>query len=239
MKLSESRREFETRAKRRSRAASTAPCAPSARSAGRRASSTRRRAARVRDVDGNEYVDYVGSWGPMILGHAQPRCCARCARRWLARARASARRPPREVELAEAICDARCPRCRPVRLVSSGTEATMSALRLARGVTGRTASSSSTAATTATPTACWSGAGSGVATLGIPGSPGVPKAMTDSRSSRPTTTSRRWPQGLPRWGQDIAAMHRRAGGREHGLHPAGARASSRGCARSATATARC
>src|SRR5262249_5860619 len=93
------------------------------------------RGSRVVDVDGNEYIDYVGSWGPLILGHAHPDVLA-------AVAAAAARAPPSgaptelEVRFAETI-RAAFPSMELARCVSSGTEATMSALRVARGATGR------------------------------------------------------------------------------------------------------
>src|SRR5213080_3554265 len=87
------------------------------------------------DIDGNRYVDYVGSWGPMILGHAHPRVVAAAIE--AARSGSSYGAPTeRETELAELI-RAAMPAVEMVRMVSSGTEAAMSAVRLARGFTGR------------------------------------------------------------------------------------------------------
>lgn len=127
----------------------------------------------IRDVDGNEYVDLVGSWGPMLLGHAHPEVLAAVAD---AAARGTSFGAPTtaEVELAELIVQ-RTP-VEQVRLVNSGTEATMSALRLARAATGRTK--------VVKFAGCYHGhvdsllvaAGSGLATLSVPGSPGVPEA---------------------------------------------------------------
>lgn len=127
--------------------------------------------SRIWDADGNEYIDYVGSWGPLILGHAHPEVVA---------AVESANRngasfgacTPVEAELAEAVIEA-FPSIAKVRFVSSGTEATMSAIRLARAFTGRKYIVKFEG--------CYHGhadsllvkAGSGVATLGIPGSAGV------------------------------------------------------------------
>ncbi|THV31904.1 glutamate-1-semialdehyde 2,1-aminomutase [Glycomyces paridis] len=129
--------------------------------------------ARMTDVDGNTYVDLVGSWGPLILGHAHPDVVAALAE---AAARGTSYGAPTlgEVELAELIVE-RTP-CEMVRLVSSGTEATMSAVRLARAATGRDKIVKFAG--------CYHGhadyflaeAGSGVATLGHPDSPGVPAA---------------------------------------------------------------
>ncbi len=131
--------------------------------------------ATVTDVDGRTYIDYVGSWGPMILGHADEEVVAAVQQ---AAARGTSFGAPNEleVELASEIIDA-VPSIEMVRLVSSGTEATMSAIRLARGVTGRDKLLKFTG--------CYHGhgdsllvkAGSGVATLGLPDSPGVPSGL--------------------------------------------------------------
>jgi glutamate-1-semialdehyde 2,1-aminomutase len=91
--------------------------------------------ARIRDVDGHEYVDYVGSWGPMILGHAHPSVVA-AVQAAAANGTSYGAPSPGEVELAQAITDA-MPSIERIRFVSSGTEAGMSALRLARAFTGR------------------------------------------------------------------------------------------------------
>src|SRR6266852_8130196 len=87
------------------------------------------------DVDGNEYIDYVGSWGPLLLGHRHP-VILEALREALESGTSFGAPTAREVEMAEAICDA-VPSIEMVRLVNSGTEATMSAIRVARGFTGR------------------------------------------------------------------------------------------------------
>ena len=123
------------------------------------------------DVDGNRYVDYVLSWGPLILGHAHPRVVA-ALHDAVGRGTSFGAPSPLELELARLISDA-LPSVEVVRFVSSGTEATMSALRLARAFTGRE--------TIVKFAGCYHGhadfllvqAGSGVATLGLPDSPGV------------------------------------------------------------------
>src|SRR5512142_493506 len=129
--------------------------------------------ARVWDADGNQYIDYVGSWGPLILGHAEPSVVEAIVR--AARDGASfGASTPREIDLAEAVLEA-FPSMEKVRFVSSGTEATMSAIRLARAYTKRKYIIKFEG--------CYHGhadsllvkAGSGVATLGIPGSAGVPE----------------------------------------------------------------
>ncbi len=123
------------------------------------------------DVDGNSYVDYVGSWGPMILGHAQPQVLAAIAD--AAKDGLSFGAPTeREVRFAELLIR-RVPSMDKVRLVSSGTEATMSALRVARGATGRAKIVKIDGAYHGHADSLLVSAGSGAATLGIPGSAGV------------------------------------------------------------------
>ncbi len=131
--------------------------------------------AYLRDVDGNEYVDLVCSWGPMLLGHAHPEVMAAVAE---AVARGTSYGTPTrpEVELAEEIV-ARTPADK-VRLVSSGTEATMSAIRLARGFTGRELVVKFAGCYHGHVDSLLAAAGSGLATLSVPGTPGVPAAAT-------------------------------------------------------------
>ncbi len=131
--------------------------------------------ARLTDVDGKEYVDLVGSWGPMLLGHAHPEVLAAVS---AAVARGTSYGTPTEpeVELAEEIVE-RTPVER-VRLVSSGTEATMSAIRLARGYTGRDVVVKFAGCYHGHVDALLAAAGSGLATLAVPGTPGVPESAT-------------------------------------------------------------
>jgi glutamate-1-semialdehyde 2,1-aminomutase len=131
------------------------------------------------DVDGNEYVDYVGSWGPLLLGHAHPEVLA--AIEEAARGGTSFGAPTeREVRFAEQILKL-VPSMQKVRLVSSGTEATMSALRLARGFTGRNKIVKIDGAYHGHADCLLVAAGSGAATLGIPGSAGVtPGTVADT-----------------------------------------------------------
>ncbi|MBW4715856.1 glutamate-1-semialdehyde 2,1-aminomutase [Saccharothrix obliqua] len=127
------------------------------------------------DADGNRYVDLVSSWGPMILGHADPRVVA--AVREAATGGLSFGTPTEgEIELAEEII-ARVAPVRQVRLVNSGTEATMSAIRLARGFTGRRKVVKFAGCYHGHVDALLAQAGSGVATLGLPTSPGVTGAQ--------------------------------------------------------------
>ena len=141
------------------------------------------RGATITDVDGRTYIDYVGSWGPMILGHADEEVVAALQE---AAAGGTSFGAPTELEinLAQEVVDA-VPSIEMVRLVSSGTEATMSAIRLARGITSRTKLVKFEG--------CYHGhgdsllvkAGSGVATLGLPDSPGVPATLAQNTLTVP------------------------------------------------------
>lgn len=134
---------------------------------------SRAEGARIVDADGRSYIDYVGSWGPMILGHAHPEVVEAVR---VATLRGTSYGAPcaAEVELAERVVT-RMPAVARVRFVSSGTEATMSALRVARGFTGRRKIVKFDGCYHGHADGLLVAAGSGVATLGIPGSPGVPE----------------------------------------------------------------
>jgi len=160
--------------------------------------------ARIRDVDGNEYIDYVGSWGPMILGHAHPKVL-KAVRDAMKLGTSFGAPTARESELAETVRKV-LPSIEKIRLVSSGTEATMSALRLARGVTGRPRILKFDGCYHGHSDGLLVGAGSGVATLGIPGSPGVPKAMTDLTIVAPYNDLAATRAAFERWGEQIAAV---------------------------------
>lgn len=133
----------------------------------------RAKGSRVWDVDGREYVDFVGSWGPMILGHAPDAVLDR-VREQLGRGTSYGAPTLAETALAEAVISA-VPGVEMVRFVSSGTEAIMSALRLARGYTGREKFIKFDGNYHGHSDALLVAAGSGVLTLGIPGTPGVTK----------------------------------------------------------------
>jgi glutamate-1-semialdehyde 2,1-aminomutase len=160
--------------------------------------------ARLTDVDGRSYLDYVCSWGPLILGHAHPAV--------LAAIRAAAERGwsygtpcPAEVELAELV-RRRMPAVEMVRFVNSGTEATMAAIRLARAATGRDAILKFEG--------CYHGhgdsflvkAGSGVATLGLPDSPGVPPALAELTVTLPFNDTDGLDRLFQRRGAELAAV---------------------------------
>ena len=127
------------------------------------------------DVDGQEYVDLVGSWGPMLLGHAHPEVMAAVGDA-LTRGTSYGAPTEAEVELAEEIVG-RTP-VEQVRFVSSGTEATMSAIRLARGFTGRDVVVKFAGCYHGHVDALLASAGSGLTTFAVPGTPGVPESAT-------------------------------------------------------------
>jgi glutamate-1-semialdehyde 2,1-aminomutase len=131
------------------------------------------------DIDGNRYLDYVGSWGPLILGHNHPRV-AKALEGALARGTTFGAPTEIETELAELIC-ALVPSIEMVRMVSSGTEAAMSAIRLARGFTGRDGIVKFAGCYHGHVDSLLVAAGSSATTLGVPNSPGVPaKATADT-----------------------------------------------------------
>ena len=156
------------------------------------------------DVDGNRYVDYIGSWGPMIAGHAHPHvldAVARVMRDGLSFGVPNAL----EVSMAETITRL-VPSCEMVRMVNSGTEATLSAIRLARGATGRNRIVKFEG--------CYHGhgdsflvkAGSGMLTLGVPDSPGVPKALADLTLTLPYNDFEAATRLFEQSGDEIAGM---------------------------------
>jgi glutamate-1-semialdehyde 2,1-aminomutase len=160
--------------------------------------------AMLYDVDGNGYIDYVGSWGPMILGHRDP-VVLEAITKTLERGTGYGAPTALETEMAELIVEA-VPSIDMVRMVNSGTEATMSAIRLARGATGRD--------TIIKFDGCYHGhadtllvaAGSGVATLQIPGSPGVPDAFVNHTLSLPYNDIEAFKKVMLEKGDSIACV---------------------------------
>ena len=160
--------------------------------------------AYVIDEDDKRYVDYVGSWGPMILGHAHPEVLD-AVRRQLQHGLSYGAPTALETEMAELVC-ALVPSMEMVRMVSSGTEATMSAIRLARGYTRRD--------TIIKFEGCYHGhsdsllvkAGSGALTLGVPSSPGVPEAFARHTLTLPYNNLQAVEQTLHELGSDIACI---------------------------------
>lgn len=160
--------------------------------------------SKVYDTEGREYIDYVSSWGPMILGHAYPHVLEAVIK---AAERGTSYGAPTEAEtvMARMIVDA-FPSIDMVRMVSSGTEAAMSAVRLARGFTGKEK--------VVKFDGCYHGhadsllvkAGSGVATLGIPGSPGVPDRLAELTVSLPFNDLATFEAAVDLYGDDIACV---------------------------------
>src|SRR5215212_874869 len=162
------------------------------------------RGATMTDVDGRTYIDYVGSWGPMILGHADEEVLS-ALHEALARGTSYGAPTELEIEMAEEIIEA-VPSIEMVRMVNSGTEATMSAIRLARGVTNRNKLVKFEG--------CYHGhgdsllvkAGSGVATLGLPDSPGVTASVAANTITAPFKDAAALEQVFAEHGEEIAAV---------------------------------
>jgi glutamate-1-semialdehyde 2,1-aminomutase len=165
---------------------------------------TRGSGAFVFDADGRKYIDFVASWGPLVLGHAHPRIL-NALKRTAAQGTTFGAPTEGEVNLAESVCRL-IPTIEKVRLVSSGTEATMSAIRLARAFTGRTKIIKFDG--------CYHGhsdgllvkAGSAIATLGLPDSPGVPPSFARETLVAKFNGARSVEKLLDRYGRDIAAV---------------------------------
>ncbi len=160
--------------------------------------------AYLTDVDGNRYIDYVGSWGPMILGHGN-RAVVSAVQAQAEAALGFGAPTELEIELAEQVVSM-VPSVEKVRMVSSGTEATMSAIRLARGFTGRDMIIKFAG--------CYHGhsdsllvkAGSGVLTLGIPNSPGVPEAVAANTLTLPFNHSEAVREAFKTYPGKVAAV---------------------------------
>lgn len=160
--------------------------------------------SRIYDIDGREYIDYVGSWGPMILGHSHPQV-VEAIRKAVERGTSYGAPTPGEIALARTIIEA-FPSMEMIRMVSSGTEAVMSAIRLARGFTGRDKILKFEG--------CYHGhgdsllvkAGSGVATLGIPGSPGVPACLAELTITVPFNSTEAFRKAVDRHGKELACV---------------------------------
>jgi glutamate-1-semialdehyde 2,1-aminomutase len=158
----------------------------------------------ITDMDGNAYIDYVGSWGPMILGHRHPAVMEAIVR-VLERGTSFGAPTDLEIELAQLVIDA-VPSIEMIRMVNSGTEATMSAIRLARGVTGRDLIIKFDGCYHGHADALLVSAGSGVATLAIAGSPGVPDNVASQTLSLPYNDSEGFVRLMDRMGKKVAAV---------------------------------
>lgn len=160
--------------------------------------------SRLWDLDGNEYIDYVLSWGPMIHGHADDQVID--AVKNMADKGTSFGAPHEmETKLAELVIE-RVPSVEVVRMVSSGTEATMSALRLARGYTGRSKILKFEGCYHGHNDALLIKAGSGVATLGLPDSPGVPESVAANTLTVPYNDLESLKTAFEHYGDDIAGV---------------------------------
>ncbi|HRS98392.1 MAG TPA: glutamate-1-semialdehyde 2,1-aminomutase, partial [Smithella sp.] len=160
--------------------------------------------SKIYDTSGKDYIDYVLSWGPMILGHAHPdviRAICRAAEQGTSFGAPT----ETETEMAKLICEA-IPSIERVRMTNSGTEATMTAIRLARGYTGRDMVIKFDG--------CYHGhadsllikAGSGIATLGIPGSPGIPRQLAELTLSLPYNDEKALENVIAKYGPQTAAV---------------------------------
>jgi glutamate-1-semialdehyde 2,1-aminomutase len=143
--------------------------------------------SQIYDADGNRFIDYIGSWGPMILGHRHPAVMDAIVA-VLERGTSFGAPTDLEIQLAELVIDA-VPSVEVIRMVNSGTEATMSAIRLARGATGRDFVIKFDGCYHGHADTLLVAAGSGVATLRIPGSPGVPEPVVQNTLSLPFNNS--------------------------------------------------
>src|SRR6202142_3134535 len=160
--------------------------------------------SRIWDADGNEYVDYIGSWGPLILGHAVPEvidAITEAARKGTSFGAST----PAEADLAELVISG-FPHMQKVRFVSSGTEATMSAIRLARAYTKRKYIVKFEGCYHGHADALLVKAGSGVATLGIPGSAGVPEEFTQFTPALPYNDTDALEEAFKKYKHQIACV---------------------------------
>ncbi len=162
------------------------------------------RGPRVWDADGNEYLDFLASWGPLILGHAPPKV-VKAVEEEVRKGLSFGLTNPHEVKLAQLVVEM-VPSVEKVRFVNSGTEATMSAVRLARGITKRKYVLKFEG--------CYHGhydsllvsAGSGVATFGIPGTPGIPEEIAKLTIVVPFNDENAVKEAFEKYGEDIACV---------------------------------
>ncbi|MHA6485162.1 glutamate-1-semialdehyde 2,1-aminomutase [Paenibacillus sp. strain BS8-2] len=160
--------------------------------------------SRVYDIDGNSYIDYVASWGPLIMGHAHPEVIEAIRK---TAEKGTSFGAPTELEtlMAELVCE-RVPSVDLVRMVNSGTEATMSALRLARGYTKRSKIMKFEGSYHGHADSLLIKAGSGVATLGLPDSPGVPEHVASHTITVPYNDIESVKLAFEKFGEEIACV---------------------------------
>ncbi|MBN3525646.1 glutamate-1-semialdehyde 2,1-aminomutase [Paenibacillus apiarius] len=160
--------------------------------------------SRIYDIDGNVFIDYVGSWGPLILGHAHPAVIQAVQE---TAAKGTSFGAPTEIEtlMAKTVCE-RVPSVDIVRMVNSGTEATMSALRLARGITKRSKILKFEGSYHGHADSLLIKAGSGVATLGLPDSPGVPEGVASNTITVPYNDLESVKLAFERYGEELACV---------------------------------
>ncbi|WP_156291205.1 glutamate-1-semialdehyde 2,1-aminomutase [Oceanobacillus salinisoli] len=160
--------------------------------------------SKIYDVDGNEYIDYVLSWGPLILGHANDQVVTKLNEA-VQKGTSFGANTDKENKLAQLVID-RVPSIEMVRMVNSGTEATMSAIRLARGYTGRDIIMKFEGSYHGHGDSLLIKAGSGVATLGLPDSPGVPKSVASNTITVPYNDLDSVKLAFENYGENIAAV---------------------------------
>lgn len=160
--------------------------------------------SKIYDIDGNEYIDYVGSWGPLIVGHAHPDVIS-FVQETLHKGTSFGTPTELETEIAKLVIEM-VPSVEMVRMVNSGTEATMSAIRLARGYTGRNKIIKFEGSYHGHSDSLLIKAGSGVATLGLPDSPGVPEGIASHTITVPYNDIESVRLAFERFGEEIAAI---------------------------------
>lgn len=160
--------------------------------------------ATIYDIDGNQYLDYIGSWGPLILGHARPEVI-QAIQRTAAKGTSFGAPTELETEMAKLVIE-RMPSVEIVRMVNSGTEATMSALRLARGYTKRNKILKFEGSYHGHADALLIKAGSGVATLGLPDSPGVPESVAVNTITVPYNDLESAKVAFENYGEELACV---------------------------------
>lgn len=165
---------------------------------------SRGQGSRIYDEDGSEFIDYIGSWGALIVGHSHPKVVA-ALKKVVERSTSFGAPTELETTLAKMVCAA-IPSIEMIRFVNSGTEATMSAIRLARAFTGRDKVVKFSGCYHGHTDGLLTKAGSGIATLGIPGCPGVPASFTSQTLVTPYNNRQALEELFHNFGHEIAAV---------------------------------